>query len=103
MDTIIQQTVNALSLGGTYALLALGLAIFATVPAGATCAGNQEARCFSTSLRTAERKVRPAIAPSTAPTIASSPPCPCNVAASTAPQIAPQMITVSLLFQCLGV
>jgi branched-chain amino acid transport system permease protein len=27
MDTIIQQTVNALSLGGTYALLALGLAV----------------------------------------------------------------------------
>jgi branched-chain amino acid transport system permease protein len=27
MDTILQQTVNALSLGGTYALLALGLAV----------------------------------------------------------------------------
>lgn len=27
MDTVIQQTVNALSLGGTYALLALGLAV----------------------------------------------------------------------------
>ena len=34
METLIQQCVNAVSLGGTYALLALGLVVHFRRPAG---------------------------------------------------------------------